>query len=207
MENDNLLDRELTAGLDEADPASSGLSAEELHRHDALISRDTQIRSEHVLRLHGFYLGLYRVCSVLLALSLIALLLWGVMGLPSFGSTESPVHNEVSRRYLESGLAEGGATNLVANMILDYRAFDTLGESHVLFVAACAVMLLGSAANLGLSIWSAVDAAQVAKVKNMCWQESAGNLSMNASVYPSVKVVRTASGLRPAAGMTLAVSF
>ena len=142
MENDNLLDRELTAGLDEADPASSGLSAEELHRHDALISRDTQIRSEHVLRLHGFYLGLYRVCSVLLALSLIALLLWGVMGLPSFGSTENPVHNEVSRRYLESGLAEGGATNLVANMILDYRAFDTLGESNVLFTAALSVLLL-----------------------------------------------------------------
>ena len=26
-----------------------------------------------------------------------------------------------------------GAVNIVAGMILDYRAFDTSGESHVLF--------------------------------------------------------------------------
>ena len=27
-------------------------------------------------------------------------------------------------------------------MILDYRAFDTLGESHVLFIATCTVLIL-----------------------------------------------------------------
>lgn len=30
----------------------------------------------------------------------------------------------------------------MTGMILDYRAFDTLGESHVLFVATCTVLIL-----------------------------------------------------------------
>ena len=46
------------------------------------------------------------------------------------------------QRYIEEGLAETGAVNIVAGMILDYRAFDTLGESHVLFIAATCVMIL-----------------------------------------------------------------
>lgn len=37
---------------------------------------------------------------------------------------------------------ETGAVNTVAGMILDYRAFDTLGESFVLFTAMCAVTIL-----------------------------------------------------------------
>ncbi len=32
--------------------------------------------------------------------------------------------------------------NIVTGMILDYRAFDTLGESHVLFIATCTVLIL-----------------------------------------------------------------
>lgn len=52
------------------------------------------------------------------------------------------MNNEVPRRYIENGLQETGAVNIVTGMILDYRAFDTLGESHVLFVATCTVLIL-----------------------------------------------------------------
>ena len=45
-------------------------------------------------------------------------------------------------RYIEHGLEETGAINIVSGMILDYRAFDTLGESHVLFTALICVMIL-----------------------------------------------------------------
>jgi len=51
--------------------------------------------------------------------------------LPPFGQ---PLMS-VSRHYLESGAAEVGAANLVAAVILDYRAYDTLGEVTVLFTA------------------------------------------------------------------------
>jgi multicomponent Na+:H+ antiporter subunit B len=41
----------------------------------------------------------------------------------------------VSRHYLENGASEVGAANLVAAVILDYRAYDTLGEVTVLLTA------------------------------------------------------------------------
>ncbi len=86
--------------------------------------------------------ALYGVIAVALCVSVILLLLITVSNLPSFGGKDNPTNNEVPRRYIESGLQETGAVNVVAGMILDYRAFDTLGESHVLFIAACAVLLL-----------------------------------------------------------------
>ncbi len=85
---------------------------------------------------------IYRVFSVLFCIALIAVLLKGVSGLPAFGNADNPVNNEVSGRYIENGLQETGAVNIVTGMILDYRAFDTLGESHVLFVATCTVLIL-----------------------------------------------------------------
>lgn len=59
-----------------------------------------------------------------------------------YGSDAAPTVNEVARRYVEQGTEETGAVNTVAGMILDYRAFDTLGESFVLFTAMCAVTIL-----------------------------------------------------------------
>ena len=73
---------------------------------------------------------------------IIGTLLYTVSYLPSFGDAHNPDNNEVAARYIEKGLQETGAVNIVTGMILDYRAFDTLGESHVLFVAAAAVMIL-----------------------------------------------------------------
>ncbi len=78
------------------------------------------------------------VCTVF-----IAILLHTVSALPYFGGDNNPASNEVVQRYIESGVEETGATNIVAGMILDYRAFDTFGESNVLFLAViCVVMLL-----------------------------------------------------------------
>lgn len=84
----------------------------------------------------------YRLFSVLFCISLVLVLLTGVSWLPTFGHAENPVNNEVPERYIESGLQETGAVNIVTGMILDYRAFDTLGESHVLFIATCTVLIL-----------------------------------------------------------------
>ena len=44
--------------------------------------------------------------------------------------------------YVTHTLEETGAVNIVTGIILDYRGFDTLGESHVLFVAVSSVLLL-----------------------------------------------------------------
>lgn len=44
--------------------------------------------------------------------------------------------------YVESGVEETGAINLVTAVLFDYRAFDTLGEATVIFTAASAVAML-----------------------------------------------------------------
>jgi len=41
----------------------------------------------------------------------------------------------VSKTYMEKGLESTGAPNLVTSVLLDFRAYDTLGEATVLFVS------------------------------------------------------------------------
>ncbi len=85
---------------------------------------------------------LHVILALLLGGLIMFLLLDTVATMPRFGAADAPGSNEVIARYIESGLQETGAVNIVAGMILDYRAFDTLGESTVLFIAACAVLVL-----------------------------------------------------------------
>ena len=84
----------------------------------------------------------YRIIAVVVLMAVVASLLRMVIELPPFGAADNLYNNEVGERYIEKGLEETGAVNFVAGMILDYRAFDTFGESTVLFVAACSVLIL-----------------------------------------------------------------
>ncbi len=84
----------------------------------------------------------YQVMAVALCIGIILVLLWTVAYLPILGSAANPNNNEVAARYIERGLQETGAVNIVTGMILDYRAFDTFGESCVLFIASCCVLVL-----------------------------------------------------------------
>jgi len=63
-----------------------------------------------------------------------------VLEMPTFGEAGNPTNNEVPQRYLEKSLQETGALNVIASIIIDYRAFDTLGEATVLFVAIAAAI-------------------------------------------------------------------
>ena len=84
----------------------------------------------------------YRILAALMVILLFIFMLLTVIGLPNLGIANSPESNEVAERYIESGLKETGAVNIVSGMILDYRAFDTFGESCVLFVATICVTLM-----------------------------------------------------------------
>ncbi|MBO4360876.1 MAG: hypothetical protein J5822_08365 [Eubacteriaceae bacterium] len=91
----------------------------------------------------GTFRKLYPVMSLILCAVIIVFLLYTVEALPPFASADTPANaGEVSLRYNSMALEETGALNVVSGVILDYRAFDTLGESHVLFAAAVAVFIL-----------------------------------------------------------------
>jgi multisubunit Na+/H+ antiporter MnhB subunit len=74
--------------------------------------------------------------TALVAVAVLLLVAWQCFGeLPPFGQ---PLMR-VSRQYIETGAADTGATNLVAAILLDFRAYDTLGEATVLFTAVMGV--------------------------------------------------------------------
>jgi len=56
--------------------------------------------------------------------------------LPEFGY---PIMR-VANIYLKEGLVRTGASNIVSSVILDFRAYDTLGETTVLFTAVIGVL-------------------------------------------------------------------
>ena len=86
--------------------------------------------------------GIYVAVAIIFCFLLLVILLYTVSNLPPTGSPEKAVNNEVPERYIEKGLQETGAVNIVTGMILDYRAFDTFGESNVLFIATVTVLIL-----------------------------------------------------------------
>ena len=88
------------------------------------------------------FLRFYKLAAVVCCIALIVMLVVTVSYLPPVGNPDNPAHNEVVEKYVEDGMQDTGAVNIVAGMILDYRAFDTFGESNVLFIATVVVMLL-----------------------------------------------------------------
>ncbi len=83
----------------------------------------------------------YGILAAVAAVILIGVLLTTVAALPRYG-VENERMDEVADYYIEHALEDTGAVNIVAGMILDYRAFDTLGESFVLFTALNCVLIL-----------------------------------------------------------------
>lgn len=49
-----------------------------------------------------------------------------------FGTSKT----KVGRHYIDEGIKETGAVNIVTSVVVNYRGFDTLGEVTVLFIAA-----------------------------------------------------------------------
>lgn len=71
---------------------------------------------------------------------LLFVLLTSITELPTFGESDAPAHNTISNYYIEQGPKDTNSPNLIAAIITDYRAFDTLGEATVLFTAIAAVV-------------------------------------------------------------------
>lgn len=91
-----------------------------------------------------------------------AALVYGVKDMPRVGDGSAPanIHPQVAVRYLDSAdkadgtLGEVGPANVVTSVLGDYRGYDTLGETTVIFTAAlCVVLLLRYGHGTGGSPW------------------------------------------------------
>lgn len=86
----------------------------------------------------------FRSSFIPLLLSLVVggLVVWGTMELPPFGTADAPIHKHVVPFYLANAVKDTNVPNIVTAVLADYRGYDTLGETTVIFTAGIGVLLL-----------------------------------------------------------------
>jgi multicomponent Na+:H+ antiporter subunit B len=70
------------------------------------------------------------------------LLFYGTQDMPDWADPQSPANTHVSPRYLEKTLEETATPNAVTSVLADYRGYDTLGETTVIFTAGVSCILI-----------------------------------------------------------------
>jgi multicomponent Na+:H+ antiporter subunit B len=71
-----------------------------------------------------------------------ALLIYGVEDMPGWGDPNSPASLHVSPKYIQESIEKTATPNMVSAVLADYRGYDTLGETTVIFTAAIACILM-----------------------------------------------------------------
>lgn len=71
-----------------------------------------------------------------------ALLIWSAQDMPDMGDPNAPTNLHVAPYYIEHSEEEVGVENIVSAILADYRGYDTLGETTVIFTAGVSVLLL-----------------------------------------------------------------
>ena len=79
-----------------------------------------------------------KASALLLVVLLGGLLIYCSFDFPSWGDPGSPASLHVSPYYIEHGEAETHAPNLVTAVLADYRGYDTMFETVVIFAAGIA---------------------------------------------------------------------
>jgi multicomponent Na+:H+ antiporter subunit B len=83
------------------------------------------------------------VCFILVLVGMVGLVLFmTVFEMPDYGDVTNPTNNYVMRRYVDMSVEESGGYNFVTNIILDYRGYDTLLETTVIFTAVMSIIVL-----------------------------------------------------------------
>lgn len=78
----------------------------------------------------------------LIMLVAVGILFYAGSQLPRVGDPRSPASTHVSPHYILHSHHETGAPNFVTAVLADYRGYDTLGETTVIFTAGLACVLI-----------------------------------------------------------------
>lgn len=87
--------------------------------------------------------------NLFIMLLFVALMLYATVGLPGHADPQAPANVHVSPTYLEESIEDTHTPNVVTAVLADYRGYDTLGETIVIFTAglACILILMKRKAN------------------------------------------------------------
>jgi multicomponent Na+:H+ antiporter subunit B len=69
-------------------------------------------------------------------------LVYGTLDMPDWGDPHSPASSHVSPYYIANTVEQTATPNIVTSVLADYRGYDTLGETTVIFSAGMACILL-----------------------------------------------------------------
>ena len=83
-----------------------------------------------------------RLPVLLVLAAFAALLIYAEGDLPAHGDAQAPASQHVSPYYIEHAEEEVETPNIVSGVLADYRSYDTLGETVVIFVAGMASLLI-----------------------------------------------------------------
>jgi multicomponent Na+:H+ antiporter subunit B len=91
-----------------------------------------------------------KALPILLLVVLGSLLLFAATGLPPRGDLNAPAHQTVNPTgtpvagtyYIQNAYKDAKTPNMVTVILADYRGFDTLGETLVVFTGAIAVLFI-----------------------------------------------------------------
>jgi multicomponent Na+:H+ antiporter subunit B len=75
-----------------------------------------------------------QIVPLLVVLGTGAMLVWGTIVLPRFGTADAPIHKHVAPRYIAETVKETHVPNAVTSVLADYRGYDTLGETVLLLL-------------------------------------------------------------------------
>ncbi len=83
-----------------------------------------------------------RILSLIMGVLVGAALIYGSLDMPKWGDPHSPASTHVSPYYLLHSMEHTATPNVVTSVLADYRGYDTLGETTVVFTAGMACLLL-----------------------------------------------------------------
>jgi multicomponent Na+:H+ antiporter subunit B len=83
-----------------------------------------------------------KVLALIIVILTGSLLIYSSLDMPDWGDPNSPGSTHVSPRYIEKTIEETATPNAVTSVLADYRGYDTLGETVVIFTAAVVCILL-----------------------------------------------------------------
>ena len=83
-----------------------------------------------------------KILAAVIVLLLGSLLIYCTLDFPPWGYPQAPASIHVSPRYIEQTMEETSVPNIVTAVLADYRGYDTMFETIVIFCAAVACFFL-----------------------------------------------------------------